>query len=249
VVGVWRSLQCPPNSCRNPVIPAESSGMKFGRKACYFFHSGVLFFWRNDRIPELRPECSAEFTGTECDGIQLFVWHILFVYFTPVAKQTRHCSLPPPTILFAAPSIHHHPPSMARTTVTTTTTMTMRHRPTMATTKNDAMRRCQVRRGNETTTNNDDKCRCLPYWAISCSVLRSGSVRFFAPKTRNRGPQLVQDRPRYWGDRTGPPRTGLSLSTQPKKTSSDRFFDVIFVVPIEIIFISTIITLKIKQNI
>jgi hypothetical protein len=81
------------------------------------------------------------------------------------------------------------------------------------------------------------------------SVLRSGSVRFFAPKTRNRGPQPVQDRPRYWGDRTGPPRTGLLRSTQPKKTSSDRFFGVIFVVPIKIIFISTIITLKIKRNI
>jgi hypothetical protein len=55
------------------------------------------------------------------------------------------------------------------------------------------------------------------------SVLRSGSVRFFAPKTRNRGPQPVQDRPRYWGDRTGPPRTGLLRSMQPKQTSSDRF--------------------------
>jgi hypothetical protein len=81
------------------------------------------------------------------------------------------------------------------------------------------------------------------------SVLRSGSVRFFAPKTRNRGLQPVQDRPRYCGDRTGPPRTGLLQSMQPKKTSSDRFFGVIFVVPIEIIFISTIITLKIRRNI
>jgi hypothetical protein len=82
---------------------------------------------------------------------------------------------------------------------------------------------------------------------IPSSVLRSGSVRFFAPKTRNRGPQPVQDQPRYWGDRTGPPRTGLLRSTQPKQTSSDRFFGVIFVVPIEIISISTIITLKIKR--
>jgi hypothetical protein len=82
--------------------------------------------------------------------------------------------------------------------------------------------------------------------AAADSVLRSGSVRFFAPKTRNRGPQPVQDRPRYWGDRTGPPRTGLLRSTQPKKTSLDRFFCVNFVVPIKIIFISTIITLKIK---
>jgi hypothetical protein len=79
------------------------------------------------------------------------------------------------------------------------------------------------------------------------SVLRSSSVRFFAPKTRNRGPQPVQDRPRYCGDRTGPPRTGLLRSTQPKKTGSDRFFGVNFVVPIKIIFISAIITLKIKR--
>ncbi|KIK05962.1 hypothetical protein K443DRAFT_90369, partial [Laccaria amethystina LaAM-08-1] len=96
----------------------ESGGMKFGRKACYFFHSGVLLFWRNHRILELRPECSAEFTGMECDGIRLFVWHILFVYFTPVAKQTQHSSLPPSTILFAAPSIRHRLPSRARTMTT-----------------------------------------------------------------------------------------------------------------------------------
>ena len=31
----------------------------------------------------------------------------------------------------------------------------------------------------------------------SASVRRSGSVRFFAPKTGNRGPQPVQDQPRY----------------------------------------------------
>ncbi|KIJ92331.1 hypothetical protein K443DRAFT_52497, partial [Laccaria amethystina LaAM-08-1] len=33
--------------------PPDSGGMKFGRKACYFFNSGVLLFRRNDRIPEL----------------------------------------------------------------------------------------------------------------------------------------------------------------------------------------------------
>jgi hypothetical protein len=84
--------------------------------------------------------------------------------------------------------------------------------------------------------------RCL-----TTSVLRSGSVRFFAPKTRNCGLQPVQDRPRYCEDRTGPPWTGLLQSTQPKKTGSDWFFGVNFVVPIKIIFISTIITLKIKR--
>ncbi|KIJ89393.1 hypothetical protein K443DRAFT_118043, partial [Laccaria amethystina LaAM-08-1] len=75
--------------------PAESGGMKFDRKACYFFNSGVLLFRRNDRIPELRPECFAEFTGTECNGIRLFGIHYLFTYFTPVAKQTQqHSSFP-----------------------------------------------------------------------------------------------------------------------------------------------------------
>ena len=70
---VWRSYQCPPNSCRNPVIPVESSGIKFCRKACYFFSFWCLLFQQNLGILELRPECSAEFTGTECNGIQLFV--------------------------------------------------------------------------------------------------------------------------------------------------------------------------------
>ena len=79
-----RSYQCPPNSCRNPVIPAESSGIKFGRKACYFFSFWCLLFQQNLGILELRLECSAEFAGTECNGIQLFV--CLFVCFTPVTK-------------------------------------------------------------------------------------------------------------------------------------------------------------------
>jgi len=61
------SLQCPPNSCWNP---EESSGMKFGRMACYFLHSSVISFWWNLGIPELRPECSMEFTGMECNGTE-----------------------------------------------------------------------------------------------------------------------------------------------------------------------------------
>ncbi|KIK09862.1 hypothetical protein K443DRAFT_636650, partial [Laccaria amethystina LaAM-08-1] len=88
----------------------ESGGMKFGRKACYFFHSGVLLFRRNDRIPELRPECSVEFTGTECDGIRLFGILRLFVYLTPVAKQTQHSSLPPTYQPLRRP-LHPPPPA------------------------------------------------------------------------------------------------------------------------------------------
>ena len=66
-VVVWRSLQCPPNSCRNPVIPAESGGFQRNE----LWQEGLLFssFRRNLGIPELRPECSAEFTGMECNGI------------------------------------------------------------------------------------------------------------------------------------------------------------------------------------
>jgi hypothetical protein len=55
-----------------------------------------------------------------------------------------------------------------------------------------------------------------PSASVFDSVLRSSSVWFFAPKTGNRGPQLVQDQQRYWGDRTGPPRTGFLWFTQPK---------------------------------
>ena len=71
------------------------------------------------------------------------------------------------------------------------------------------------------------------YSAWVCpSVRRSGSVRFFAPKTGNRGPQPVQDQPRYWGNRTEPPRTGLLRSMVPFQTGLNRFFCVKFVVPI-----------------
>jgi len=106
-----RSYQCPPNSCRNLVILVESGGIKFGRKACYFFSFRCLLFRQNLGILELRPECSAEFTGTECNGIRLFV--CLFVYFTPVTKQTTNqtpCDMvsfchPPPLL----PPHQRHP--------------------------------------------------------------------------------------------------------------------------------------------
>jgi len=38
--------------------PLESGGIKFGRKACYFFSFQCLLFWQNLGILELRWECS-----------------------------------------------------------------------------------------------------------------------------------------------------------------------------------------------
>ena len=35
----WRSLQCPPNSCRNPVIPGESGGFRRNE----LWQEGLLF--------------------------------------------------------------------------------------------------------------------------------------------------------------------------------------------------------------
>jgi len=96
-----RSYQCPPNSCRNPVIPVESGGIKFGRKACYFFSFRCLLFQRNLGIPELRLECSTEFTGMECNGIWLFV--CLFVsHLLPNKPPTKHRVMWSPFIT------HHH---------------------------------------------------------------------------------------------------------------------------------------------
>ncbi|KIJ95212.1 hypothetical protein K443DRAFT_44287, partial [Laccaria amethystina LaAM-08-1] len=67
---------------------SHSGGMKFGRKACYFFHSGVLLFWRNSQILELRPECSAEYTGTECNGIRLFGRCLFVAHLLPNKQKT-----------------------------------------------------------------------------------------------------------------------------------------------------------------
>ncbi|KIJ89558.1 hypothetical protein K443DRAFT_117824, partial [Laccaria amethystina LaAM-08-1] len=76
----------------------ESGGMKFGRKACYFFHSGVLLFRRNDWIPELRPECSAEFTGMEC-GCVFGIYYL----FTSLLLPNKHITLPSPHLLSSSP--------------------------------------------------------------------------------------------------------------------------------------------------
>jgi len=131
-------LSVAPNSCRNLVIPAESGGMKFGRMACYFLHSGVISFQWNLGIPELRPECSVEFTGTECNGMEssclvttLFGIHCLFVAHLLTNKHNI-LPFPPPTIV----SHHHHlsfppPPTML------VTTTALRDCPWMPMTTND----------------------------------------------------------------------------------------------------------------
>ena len=97
-----RSYQCPPNSCRNLVIPEESSGIQWNKiwqEGLLFFSFQCLLFQQNLGIPELRLECSAEFAGMECNRIQLFVC------FTPVTKQMTNqtlcdvvsfCQPPPP---------------------------------------------------------------------------------------------------------------------------------------------------------
>ena len=53
--------------CRIPVIPADSGGIKFGRDISQIYNSGCCKFRWNYFIPELAPECSPEFTGTECN--------------------------------------------------------------------------------------------------------------------------------------------------------------------------------------
>jgi hypothetical protein len=52
------------DSCR---IPVDSGGMQIGRGSCQYCHSSNCSFRQNRGIPELIPECSAEFTGTECN--------------------------------------------------------------------------------------------------------------------------------------------------------------------------------------
>ena len=46
--------------------PAESGGLKIGRGPCKNYYSGSFSVRRNFLTPELIPECSPGFTGTEC---------------------------------------------------------------------------------------------------------------------------------------------------------------------------------------
>jgi len=90
--------------------PEESSGMKLGRMACYFFHSIILVEFGHSGI-ETRMFRGIRRNGMQQNGIWLFgnyiVWHSLFVCCTPVNKQTQRSSLsttnhrfpPPPSLL------------------------------------------------------------------------------------------------------------------------------------------------------
>ena len=136
-----RSLQCPPNSCRNLVIPAESSGFQRNE----LWQEGLLFLsFRCLIIPaefmhsgiETRMFCRMHRNGMHRNPVvwrMYNVWHRLFVCCTPVTKQIQS-SFPSTTttIISAAASVRARPP-WARRTLTTTTTTTIRHHSTTAT--------------------------------------------------------------------------------------------------------------------
>ena len=88
----WRSLQCPPNSCRNPVIPGESGGFRRNE----LWQEGLLFSsFQFLIIPELRLECSAECTGIRLFGVcTMFGIRCLFVAH-PLPNKYNHLSFPP----------------------------------------------------------------------------------------------------------------------------------------------------------
>ena len=69
-------------------------------------------------------------------------------------------------------------------------------------------------------------------FVVKASVQSFSSVRFFAPKMRNHGLQPVQDRPKYWGNQTKPPRTGILRSMALVQTDPNWFFCIKFVIPI-----------------
>jgi len=63
-----------------PLIPAGIQWNEIWQDGLLFF---ALSFQWNLGIPELRPECSVEFTGMEWNPV---VWHSLFACCTPVNK-------------------------------------------------------------------------------------------------------------------------------------------------------------------
>ena len=94
-----RSLPCPTDSLQNPVIPVDSS--RFQRNE--ICHSGDNQFRRNLAIPELRLECSLEWSGTEFVGMQYL---LLLPFFFFLSFQIRHRDFKLSSIkLF----VNHHP--------------------------------------------------------------------------------------------------------------------------------------------
>ena len=74
--GLYHAPQIPAGIRSFQRIPVESGGIKNGRGASQYCHSRECIFQWNTGIPELRPECSLELTGMECDrnaitGIEL----------------------------------------------------------------------------------------------------------------------------------------------------------------------------------
>ena len=120
-LGLWfRSLQCPPNSCQNLVIPAKSGGFWSNQ----VWQEGLLFssFQQNLGILVLRPECSMECAGKECNRIQLFICSAYVCWSYVTHHNHHHC--------FYHYHHHHHCDGPANTdahnnneTMPTTTTM------------------------------------------------------------------------------------------------------------------------------
>src|SRR6266511_1146751 len=79
--GLYHAPQIPARFQSFQRNPVESRGIKNGIGASQYCHSRGHIFWRNKAIPELRPECSPELTGMECDqnaitGIELSTWEL-----------------------------------------------------------------------------------------------------------------------------------------------------------------------------
>jgi len=152
----WRSYQCPPNSCRNPVILAESGGIQWNE----IWQDGLLFFafwchiipveFVHSRI-ETGMFCGICRNGMQWNRIRLFgnyiVWHSLFVCCTPVNKQTQCSSLsttnhrfPPPPSLLPTTTNHARHCCQQRSSpppTTLVTTTALHDCPRMSMTTND----------------------------------------------------------------------------------------------------------------
>ena len=78
----------------------ESSRIIFGREPCQNCLSGDHLFWQNRAIPELGPEWSPEWTGTESGGMQLNRYIYLFILQLYFLSSFQ--------ILFANGTCHRH---------------------------------------------------------------------------------------------------------------------------------------------
>jgi hypothetical protein len=116
--GLISAPQIPEGVTRLRRSPVESGGLKIGREACQFFHSGSFSVRQSWTTPELIPECSLEFTGTDCNRnpvpgvlikflieltcklkIKILIINNFNVWQPPVAKHWPIISLPPTTTI------------------------------------------------------------------------------------------------------------------------------------------------------